>query len=157
MQTTIQYKIARSAEEFEHGKVMFQEYAGSLSFDISFQDFDEELENISKKYNLPTGGLVLAYQDNAVVGCAGVRFLEEGISELKRLYVSNSMRGRRIGYTLLNQSLQLGRALGYKKMRLDTIEEMTKAISMYQSAGFYEIPPYCFNPMAGAKYMEIVL
>jgi ribosomal protein S18 acetylase RimI-like enzyme len=50
------------------------------------------------------------------------------------------------------------RAIGYRKMRLDTVEPvMPNAVAMYRRLGFVEIEPYRTNPIAGAMYMELVL
>jgi putative acetyltransferase len=148
------YKIAEIESEFEQGKELFREYAESLGVDLSFQDFEKELNTIDQQYHRPTGGLILAFKDEQVVGCAGVRKLDGVTAELKRMYVKVENRGHHIGVELLRRSIQLGRELGYKKMRLDTLKNMTRAQSLYQSFGFYEIPLYRFNPLEGTVYME---
>jgi ribosomal protein S18 acetylase RimI-like enzyme len=42
-------------------------------------------------------------------------------------------------------------------MRLDTVSSMVPAIALYKSLGFKEIPPYRFNPIQGAVYLELKL
>ena len=44
------YKIADTPDEFSHGKVLFQNYAQSLDFDLAFQSFNEELNSIAVQY-----------------------------------------------------------------------------------------------------------
>jgi len=74
---------------------------------------------------------------------------------MKRLYVGPSARGLGIGKLLSEQLIAEARAIGYTHMRLDTIaDQMQTAIALYRAQGFREIPPYRFNPIAGALYME---
>jgi putative acetyltransferase len=148
------YKTAQTDTEFEHAKGLFEEYAGSLHFDLSFQNFSNELNSIQSQYNKPEGGIILAYANQLPVGCAGVRKLEENIAELKRMYVNPAYRGYKIGLKLLELSLGLAKDLHYKKIRLDTVDTMQQAIKLYRSLGFYSIPAYRYNPMPGTIYME---
>jgi len=154
MTNDIIYRISETKPDFEQGKELFRDYAKSLGVDLSFQDFEKELKSIDHQYRQPTGGLILAFKEEQVVGCVGVRKLDSDTAELKRMYVKVECRGYNIGVELLRRSLKLGKELGYKKMRLDTLENMTKAQSLYQSFGFYEIPSYRFNPLEGTIYME---
>ncbi len=148
------FKIAATKSDFEQGKELFREYVKSLGVDLSFQDFEIELKTIDLQYRQPTGGLILAFKEERLVGCVGVRKLDGDTAELKRMYVKVECRGYNIGVELLRRSMKLGKELGYKKMRLDTLNNMTKAQSLYQSFGFYEIPSYRFNPLVGTVYME---
>ena len=43
---------------------------------------------------------------------------------------------------------------GYSTMLLDTLDEMEAARGLYQTLGFVEVPPYYFNPIAGAHYLK---
>jgi putative acetyltransferase len=42
-------------------------------------------------------------------------------------------------------------------MRLDTIADMKRAIGLYRSLGFKEIPAYYRNPIPNAVYLELIL
>jgi ribosomal protein S18 acetylase RimI-like enzyme len=46
---------------------------------------------------------------------------------------------------------------GYSVMLLDTLDDMEAARSLYEALGFEEIPPYYFNPIAGAHYLKAQL
>lgn len=151
---TITYRIATTNENFETGKLLFEEYARSLNTDLSFQNFSKELDTINQQYHKPSGGLLLVFYDDQPVGCAGIRRLDDHTAELKRMYVKDDYRGLKIGVALLQRSIDLAKALGYKKLRLDTLANMTKAQQLYQSFGFYEIDAYRYNPLAGTIYME---
>ncbi|HEY9000918.1 MAG TPA: GNAT family N-acetyltransferase [Mucilaginibacter sp.] len=151
---TIIYRIANTNEDFETGKKLFQEYARSLNVDLSFQNFATELDAINQQYYEPFGGLLLVFNDDLPVGCAGVRRLDGDTAELKRMYVKDEHRGLKIGVELLQRSIDLAKILGYKKLRLDTLANMAKAQQLYRSFDFYEIEPYRYNPLSGTIYME---
>lgn len=151
------YKTATTEDDFNTGRQLFREYSDSLEVDLSFQDFEKELSNIKVQYNAPNGCLFLVFDGDQAIGCAGVRKLDEETAELKRMYVKDGYRGLKIGVHLLERSIEKSGALGYKKMRLDTLASMTRAQELYRSFGFYEISPYRFNPLEGTVYMEKVL
>jgi putative acetyltransferase len=150
----ITYRLATTKDEFEQGKQLFREYATSLGVDLSFQDFDNELQVIDRQYNKPAGALLLVYHKESAIGCAGIRKIDDEIAELKRMYVRGGYRGYGIGVKLMERGLDIARGLGYKKIRLDTLKSMEKAQALYLSFGFYEIPSYRFNPLEGTIYME---
>lgn len=139
-------------------KMLFLEYAESLGFSLCFQAFDEELASLPGMYAPPEGRLLIAYLNGEAVGCAALHKLEDGICEMKRLYVRPSARGQGIGKKLSEQIISEARLIGYRRMRLDTIEsQMQTAVALYRAQGFREIPPYRHNPIPGALYMELIL
>lgn len=157
MKQDIVCKTAHTVNEFEQARILFKEYADALGVDLSFQEFEKELETIHVQYNKPDGGLLLVYINDNPIACAAVRRSDGETAELKRMYVKSEFRGFRIGVELLQRSLSLAKVLGYKKIRLDTLENMIKAQELYKSFGFYMIPPYRFNPIRGTVYMEKIL
>lgn len=87
-----------------------------------------------------------------------MRKLEDGICEMKRLFVRGEFRGQKIGIALIERVINDAREIGYAKMRLDTSTlKMKKAISLYESYGFVEISPYYENPHPGVLFMELAL
>src|SRR6201996_9627826 len=101
MEPKITYLIAKNDIDFETGKALFQQYAQSLNVDLCFQGFDGELETIAQQYNLPAGGLYVAFYDGLPAGCAGIRKLDDETAELKRMFVKDEYRGHKIGAELL--------------------------------------------------------
>lgn len=151
------YKAADTENDFELGRLLFKEYANALGVDLSFQDFEKELETIHIQYNKPGGNLILVFLNNKTIACVGIRRSDEKTAELKRMYVRSGYRGHRIGVELLKRSLRLAKVLGYKRIRLDTLENMVKAQELYYSFGFYIIQPYRYNPIPGTIFMEKIL
>lgn len=75
---------ATGPEQLREVRQLFEEYAASLSFNLCFQNFQEELDGLPGGYAPPSGGLWLAtgYRDEAA-GCVALRQLESGIGEMK--------------------------------------------------------------------------
>jgi len=136
---------------------LFVEYSRTLGFELDFQDFDDELDTLPGAYAPPGGALLLAEVGGDPVGCIGLRPLEQGCCELKRMYVRPERRGLGIGRALALAVIDAARECGYERMRLDTIDTMTPAIALYDSLGFVEIPAYRPNPIPGAAFFELEL
>ena len=153
----ISFKIAETPQEFTEGARLFQQYAEFIGIDLSFQNFEEELNTIDKQYSKPVGSLIIAYDGEKAVACVALRRLDIETAELKRMFVRQEYQGHKIGLRLLKQILDIAQKLGYKKVRLDTISTMEAALKLYRSFGFYEIPAYRFNPMEETIYMEKIL
>lgn len=138
-------------------RTLFVEYAASLGFDLAFQDFECELEELPDGYTSPEGCLLLATYGGQPAGCVALRKLADGICEMKRLYVRPAWRGLQIGRCLAEAVIAEARQLGYARMRLDTVPGMDRAQDLYRALGFYEIDAYRYNPIPGARYMELNL
>ena len=145
--------LIADADDAELVRTLFREYAGSLGVDLSFQGFDEELAALPRGYDV----LLVARLDGEPAGCVGVRPLEPGICEMKRLYVRPAARGTGLGRSLAEAAVARARALGYERMRLDTLPSMAAAQELYRSLGFAEISPYRHNPVSGTAYLELRL
>ena len=148
---------AESKKQIEQAKILFSEYASSLGFDLSFQDFQDELKNIPGEYSPPSGCLLLAVEDEEVTGCVALRDLGDDVCEMKRLYVRPRFRGKRVGRALAMAIIEKAGKIGYDKMRLDTVPSMKEAIGLYRALGFKEITLYRYNPLHGALFMELRL
>jgi len=149
---------AESPPQFAQARELFLEYAQSLGFSLCFQSFDKELAGLPGDYAPPDGRLLLAEHSGQLAGCVALHKIQPEICEMKRLYLRPQFRGKGAGRALAQAIISEARAIGYRKMRLDTVEPIMKdAVAMYRRLGFREIEPYRPNPIEGAMYMELGL
>lgn len=149
---------AETEAEIAAARGLFREYEAWFGLDLCFQGFEAELAALPGKYAPPPGRLLLAYSDDKLAGCIAMRKLDDGICEMKRLFVRDEFRGSGIGVTLIERLIGDAREIGYEKMRLDTYPpKMAKAVKLYKSHGFLSIAPYYDNPHPGVLFMELSL
>ena len=149
---------ARTAADLAQVRRLFRAYADWLEVDLCFQGFEQELASLPGRYAPPGGRLLLARVGAEAAGAVGLRPLEPGICEMKRLWVEPGFGGRGLGRALTERIIDDARALGYARMRLDTFPaRMAAAQHLYCSLGFREIPPYYLNPFEGVVMLELEL
>lgn len=146
-----------SSTHFNWAKKLTQDYMAWLGEDLFYQGIEKEFEIFHQMYHHPTGCFIIALMDGKVAGGVGTRFLENGICEMKRLFVYDEFRGHQLGKILCHQLLKISKGLGYQRMRLDTIPKLNNAMHIYQELGFYEIPKYYDNPDETVIYFELKL
>lgn len=149
---------AETAEDIEQASRLFREYESWLDVDLCFQSFEAELAALPGKYAQPGGRLLLAKEDEKTAGCVALRKIDVEICEMKRLFVRREFRGSGLGKKLAETLIEEARAIGYRKMRLDTLsDKMPAAVRLYHALGFREIPPYYDSPIASTVYLELEL
>lgn len=154
---SFEIRTVSASADLETARRLFREYAESLSFDLDFQDFETELATLPGKYAPPTGCILLAMDGETALGCVAVRPLDEDVCEMKRLYVRPEHRGRRAGRLLAERIIDEARRMGYRAMRLDTVDSMIEANALYAHLGFSPIDAYRYNPLEDAAYFELDL
>jgi GNAT superfamily N-acetyltransferase len=165
---TIRY--AGLAADLALARALFIEYAQWLKVDLCFQGFDEELATLPGAYVPPRGRLLLAGTPGEAFGCIALRPLDSDsgcgapaepasafVGEVKRLYVQPAHRGEGWGERLARALIDEARAIGYRELKLDTLDWMTAARALYAGVGFRECVPYYHNPLAGVVYMALTL
>jgi ribosomal protein S18 acetylase RimI-like enzyme len=159
--TGIALSSVRDGADLDDIRVLFREYAASLKVALCFQNFDAELAALPGDYEPPRGTLLLATVDGAIAGCCALRPLDNvdyaNAAEMKRLYVRSQFRGLGLGRLLAGEILDQARQSDFACVLLDTLDDMEAARALYDELGFEEIPPYYFNPIAGAHYLKVAL
>jgi DNA-binding MarR family transcriptional regulator/GNAT superfamily N-acetyltransferase len=112
--------------------------------------FDPGVSSLAEPHELtpPAGCLLIAYLRAEPVGCGAVKHHPDAISEIKRLWVSSSARGLGLGRRLITELEGRAASRGARVARLDTHGALVKAVSLYRSAGYREIPAFNDEPFA---------
>jgi GNAT superfamily N-acetyltransferase len=154
--------VPATAAEWAWCREIFREYAASLQVDLCFQGFEAELAALPGEYAPEEGGrLFLAMIDGTVAGCGALRRITDvdhvNACEMKRLFVRRAFRRFGLGRLLAQTLIDAARECGYSNLLLDTLDDMEAARELYTSLGFFEVPPYYFNPIPGAHYLCVNL
>ena len=148
-------RMVTHGADLEEVRTLFREYADWVAVDLSFQGFSEELAGLPGQYQLPSGVLLLCLVDDQPAGCVAIRQWQARACEMKRLYVRKSFQGQKCGHFLAGQAIAWARQAGYERMLLDTLPAMATAQRLYEGLGFREVLAYRFNPVPGARFMEL--
>jgi len=136
---------------------LFLEYGESLAFNTCFGGLDQELATLPGDYAPPRGCLLLAKEGGDAAGCVGVRPLDESGCEMKRLFVRPRYRRAGLGRRLADTAITRARAMGYRRMFLDTLPTMLEARALYASLGFRPCAPYYDNSCVVSDCFELDL
>lgn len=143
--------------ELEQVRQFFRNYAAWLGVDLDYQNFGDEMASLPGAYAAPAGRLFFAEFEGRPAGCVGIRPSSDGVCEMKRLYVEPEMRGNGIGRQLALAAIKAAKALGYRKVMMDTLPAMRIAVKLYRELGFKEAPAYYPTPVEGALFLALDL
>ncbi len=148
---------ARATDDIDAVRALFREYQRFLKVDLCFQGFAEELATLPGRYAPPQGRLLLAWGGEQAAGCVALRPLENGVCEMKRLFIRSAYRGQGLGLMLAQRIILEAIAVGYTVMRLDTLDTLERAMRIYENLGFQRCAPYYANPLPGVVYWQRAL
>ena len=155
--SSIEIKEARGWVALDQVRSLLRAFAtefGPATAEVfEVQSFATEVVELPGRYAPPGGCLLLAVENGSPAGCVALRDLGNGICEMKRLYVSLNYRACGVGRLLVAAILDRAARLGYQRMVLDTLPEMSSAIALYRVFGLESIDSYWDHPAAGAVFM----
>lgn len=102
----------------------------------------------AEDFRPPAGACLVGRLGEEPICIGAVKRLDEGVAEIKRMYVTPAGRSRGVARALLAALEGAARDLGYARVRLDTGPRQPHARALYLSAGYGEIPDYNGNPAA---------
>jgi DNA-binding MarR family transcriptional regulator/predicted GNAT family acetyltransferase len=96
----------------------------------------------------PEGAFLVAIIDGEVVAGGAVKRIARDMGSIKRMWVSETVRGLGIGRRMLEALEQQARELGFRTVRLETNGALKEAIQLYRTAGYTEVPAFNADPYA---------
>lgn len=133
---TVAYEIFKEASTLEESIAKYSAQ-GKLS----------EMDDVQRNYFENGGTFLVTIQDGRIIGTGAIRFLEEEVCELKRLWLLTEYHGQGFGLRMMQELFSIAREKGYKIMRLETDRIVqARAVEFYKKLGFYEIPRFGDDP-----------
>lgn len=150
----IEVLTAERPDEIEAVRFLILSHAESLREHPGSDQVRRDAESLPGPYVPPRGRLFLAKLDRMPAGCVALKPLEPFIAEVKRMYVLTTARRMGVARALMQQLLADARHMGYHRVRLGTLDEMTAAQALYRELGFVEIPRYRPDEMVDTLFFE---
>lgn len=101
--------------------------------------YDDSTDHLFELFQKELAFYYVVEEDAKILGGCGIyptKGLPDGRLELVKMYLDRSARGRRIAPLLLNLCIEKAISFGSKELYIETMEELSKAISLYESFGF---------------------
>lgn len=147
-------RVKDQIKETMYDKIKVLEYADkykSYFKDLNYQwlekfftveEKDKLLLNKPDEEIIKKGGAILfAQYEGEIVGTTAIIKLNETECEIAKMAVNPKFQGKQIGRKLLNEAIKKSKELKFKKIILLSAVKLTKAVNMYETAGFKKVKP----------------
>ncbi len=112
-------------------------------FDDYLVEIDGDEKDFFAQYNqIYIDNVIVCYEDEIAVGCGAFKEYEPTVAEIKRMFVLPEKRGKGIASTVLNALEIWAKENGFQHAILETSNQLTNAISLYQKSDYEVIPNY---------------
>ena len=101
--------------------------------------FDPTTDALYELFRTPGSFYYVATIDEVIVGGCGIfptENLPQGTCELVKLYLAKEARGTGLGKQLMEISLSWAKENGYVQVYLETMPELSNAVTMYEKLGY---------------------
>jgi DNA-binding MarR family transcriptional regulator/predicted GNAT family N-acyltransferase len=149
--------IAEESPRSADGRWCREQYFAELAqrfdggFDIATGDPSDSADLLP-----PSGRFVVARLEGEPVGCGGLKTLDAGTGEVKRVWTAASARGIGVAGRIMQWLEQRAREMGFSVVRLDTNKSLTEAQALYRKLGYREIGRYNDNPYASHFFEKLL-
>ena len=135
---TISYRKARAGDE---DKVLdlVKKVLNSYGLELNPMGEDLDITDISKYYMDNNGDFEVVEFRGNIIGSYGIYKIDEDTCELRKMYLKQNFQGLGLGNIMIENSFKMAKALGYKRITLQTNSLLYKAVKLYKKYGFEEI------------------
>jgi putative acetyltransferase len=103
---------------------------------------DPSTDTLFELFQAPGSIYWIAEEQGRIIGGCGI-FPTEGLpigcAELVKFYLAQDARGKGIGRELMQKSITSAKEKGYTSIYLESFPELSRAVSMYEKAGFKKL------------------
>ena len=120
-------------------KKVFEEFGIDIPGTVYTDPTTDALYELFRK---PGSVYWIAEEKNEILGGCGIyptEGLPDGYAELVKFYLSMGSRGKGIGNTLMQKSIQSAKEFEYTHIYLESFPELSKAVSLYRKNGFTQL------------------
>ena len=150
----LEIRSAESAGDVAAVRALVLAHGEALRQHPGTEQIEDDAAALPGPYAPPRGRLYLATLKGAPAGCVALHPLDLTTGEVKRMFVLPAARRRGVARALMVRLLDDARRLGYLRLRLGTLDEMTAAQQLYRSLGFGEIPGYRSHEQVDTVFFE---
>lgn len=120
----------------------FLELVALLDAELRVRDGDDH--DFYAQFNKTVGlaGVVVAMDEDIAVGCGAFRKYDDTTAEIKRMYVRDEYRGKRIATDILAELERWASESGFTQCILETGQKQPEAIALYRREGYEQIENY---------------
>ena len=118
-------------------QVLFREYRALIQDRLGLQlQPTEPIPGRGTAFGGDSGAWLVVYDSGRPIGCGGLRTLEPGVAEIKRMFVSQRYRRNGHGRQLLRELERIAVERGHDRVRLLTTEVLSEARRLYAAEGY---------------------
>ena len=142
------YEFLHARSDESPGRELLAELIGLLNAQYPGRAARPGSVTTAEEMVAPHGAFLVGYEDGRPIAIGGVRRLEDGVCEIKRMYVVSEARSRGAGRALLAALEDAARELGYERVRLDAGPAQRHSRELFAASGYVEIARYNDNHIA---------
>ncbi len=130
---------------------LFMRALRSVYPDAEFGTWTDDLSDIEATY-LRGGDVIVGIEGDRIVAMGAIKPVDASTVEMKRVAVDPNHHGQGLGQALLGAIEARARALGFKRMILDTTSKQVAARRLYDKNGYRQIDRRMVDHASGNRF-----